>query len=215
MMYFMPQTWASDNSESNSRLLIHEGTLLAYPQNTVGSHVSICPNHQTLFSTSLESRFNVACIGAFGYEMDLASLTNEEMDTIRKQIEFYKNHKKILQLGDYYRLGDLTNENIGGWMIVDSNKEEAIATIVIKKLICNNIRPKFIFKGLDSNARYYVSMRKQDNVNNFIDFEANGDVLMKFGIDFGDLFFTEIDRSKYGNTFASRMILFKKKSQTE
>ena len=88
-MYYMPQTWASDNSESNSRLLIQEGTLYAYPQNTVGSHVSICPNHQTLFSTSLESRFNVSSIGAFGYELDLEQLNTDELNTIKLQIEFY------------------------------------------------------------------------------------------------------------------------------
>lgn len=210
MMYFMPQTWASDNSESNSRLVIQEGTLYAYPQNTVGSHVSICPNHQTLFSTSLESRFNVASIGAFGYEMDLEALTDSEMNTIKNQIKFYKENKKLLQQGTYYRLAPLTEENVGGWIIVDDNKEEAIATIIVKKLIYNNVRPKFMFKGLDPKARYHVSMRKQDNLKKFVEFEANGDVLMKYGVDFGDLFFTEADRPNYGNTFASRMIIFKK-----
>lgn len=210
MMYFMPQTWASDNSESNSRLVIQEGTLYGYPQNTIGSHVSICPNHQTLFSTSLESRFNVACIGAFGYEMDLEALTQEELDTIKHQIVFYKEHKELLQLGNYYRLAPVTTENVGGWIIVDDEKENAIATIIVRKLIYNNIRPKFKFKGLDPNARYHVSMREQDNLKQTVSFEANGDVLMQFGIDFGDLFFTEKDRPSYGNTFASRMILFKK-----
>ena len=210
MMYFMPQTWASDNSESNCRLVIQEGTLYAYPQNTIGSHVSICPNHQTLFNTSLESRFNVASIGAFGYEMDLEQLSQDELNTIKKQISFYKEHKELLQLGNYSRLESLTDENTGGWIIVDDNKENAIATIVVKKLIYNNIRPKFRFKGLDPNTRYHVSMRKQDNLKDLVEFEANGDILMKYGIDFGELFFSEKDRFSYGNTFASRMIIFKK-----
>ena len=210
MMYYMPQTWASDNSESNSRLYIQEGTLYAYPQNTVGSHVSICPNHQTLFSTSLESRFNVAAVGAFGYELDLEQLNADELATIKSQIEFYKENRKLLQQGTYYRLDTLTDNNSGGWIIVDENKESAIATIVAKKLIYNNLRPKFSFKGLDPNARYHVSMRKQTNLDNYVSFEAYGDVLMRSGIDFGELFFTEKDRPSYGNTFASRMILIKK-----
>ena len=91
-----------------------------------------------------------------------------------------------------------------------NNKEEAIATIVIKKLIFNNVRPKFMFKGLDPMTKYHVLMRAQDNIKKIVEFEAYGDILMKYGIDFGDLFFTETDRSTYGNTFASRMILFKK-----
>ena len=210
MMYYMPQTWASDNSESNSRLYIQEGTLYAYPQNTVGSHVSICPNHQTLFSTSLESRFNVAAIGAFGYELDLEQLTEEELETIKSQIKFYKENRVLLQQGTYYRLDSLTTNENGGWIIVDDKKENAIATIISKHLKYNNIRPKFTFKGLIPNARYQVSMRKQHNVDKYISFEAYGDVLMKSGIDFGELFFSEKDRPSYGNTFASRMILIKK-----
>lgn len=210
MMYFMPQTWASDNSESNSRLLIQEGTLYGYPQNTVGSHVSICPNHQTLFSTSLESRFNVSAVGAFGYELDLEQLSSEELDTIKSQIVFYKENRKLLQQGNYYRLDSLTFSNSGGWIIVNDDKTEAIATIVVKKLIYNNIRPKFTFKGLNKDYRYHVSMRSQTNVEKYVSFEAYGDVLMNSKIDFGELFFTETDRDKYGNTFASRMIIIKK-----
>ena len=210
MMYFMPQTWASDCSEANSRLVIQEGTLYGYPQNTIGAHVSICPNHQNLFNTSLESRFNVASIGAFGYELDLEQLTQDELDTIKLQIEFYKEHRELLQLGNYYRLDTLTTKNNGGWIIVNEDQTEAIATIVSKKLIYNNLRPKFTFKGLNPDYKYHVSMRKQTNVENYVEFEAYGDVLMKSKLDFGELFFSEKDRPVNGNTFASRMILIKR-----
>ncbi len=210
MMYYMPQTWASDNSESNSRIYIQEGTLYGYPQNTVGSHVSICPNHQTLFSTSLESRFNVACVGAFGYELDLEALTNDELDTIKKQIEFYKQNRKLLLNGDYYRLDNLTENNAGGWIIVNEDQTNAIATIIVKQLKYNTIRPKFTFKGLNPNYKYHVSMRKQTNVESYVEFEAYGDILMNSKIDFKEMFFSEKDRPSYGNTFASRMILIKK-----
>ena len=206
----VPQTWASDCSEANSRLIIQEGTLYAYPQNTIGSHVSICPNHQNLFNTSLESRFNVAATGAFGYELDLEQLTEFDLNTIKLQIEFYKENRSLLQLGNYYRLDSLTDNNDGGWIIVSDNQEEAIATIVSKKLIYNNIRPKFTFKGLNPNYKYHVSMRKQTNVEKYVEFEAYGDVLMNSKIDFGELFFSEKDRPENGNTFASRMILIKK-----
>lgn len=210
MMYYMPQTWASDNSESNSRLYIQEGTLYGYPQNCIGSHISICPNHQTLFSTSLESRFNVAAIGAFGYELDLEKLNDEELKTIKKQIEFYKENRKLLQQGNYYRLNSVFTSNANGWIIVNENKTEAIAAIIVKQLKYNTIREKFTFKGLNPNYRYKVLMRKQTNVEKYVEFEANGDVLMNAKIDFGELFFSEKDRSKYGNTFASRMILLKR-----
>jgi hypothetical protein len=53
-------------------------------------------------------------------------------------------------------------------------------------------------------------MRKQTNVDKYVEFEAYGDVLMKSKIDFGELFFSEKDRPVNGNTFASRMILIKR-----
>ena len=210
IMYYMPQTWASDNSEANSRLLIQEGTLYGYPQNTIGSHVSICPNHQTLISTSLESRFNVASVGAFGYELDLEQLSEEELDIIKSQIEFYKENRKLLQQGNYYRLNTLTDNFSGGWIIVSDNQEEAIATIVVKGFKLNNIRPKYTFKGLNPEYKYHVSMRNQKNLKKNIEFEAYGDVLMSAKLDFEELCFNETDRPQYGNTFASRMIIIKK-----
>lgn len=210
MLYFMPQTWASDNSEASCRLLIQEGTLYGYPQSTIGSHVSIVPNHQTLFSTSIESRFNVASIGAFGYELDLTSLEESELETIKKQTEFYKEHRMLLQHGTYYRLNPLTESNSGGWIVVNDLQTEAIATIVVQKMTYNWVRPKFQFKGLNKDYKYKVEMRNQTNLSSTVSFTCNGDLLMKYGVDFKDLFFTETDRYKYGNSFASRMILIKK-----
>ena len=210
MLYFMPQTWASDNSEASCRLLIQEGTLFAYPQNTMGAHVSIVPNHQTLFSSSIENRFNVASIGAFGYELDLEALSKEDLDSMKKQIVFYKENRKLLQNGIYYRLESLTENNSGGWIVTNEDQSEAIATIVVKKMTYNWVRPKFKFKGLNKDYRYMVTMREQTNLKNNVSFVANGDVLMNYGVDFGDLFFTETDRYLHGNSFASRMILIKK-----
>ena len=210
MLYFMPQTWASDNSEASCRLLIQEGTLFAYPQNTMGAHVSIVPNHQTLFSSSIENRFNVASIGAFGYELDLEALSKEDLDSMKKQIVFYKENRKLLQNGIYYRLESLTENNSGGWIVINEDQSEAIATIVVKKMTYNWVRPKFKFKGLNKDYRYMVTMREQTNLKNNVSFVANGDVLMNYGVDFGDLFFTETDRYLHGNSFASRMILIKK-----
>ena len=112
-----------------------------------------------------------------------------------------KGYTFNLETGELYTLEDI---------IVDENQENAIATIIVKQLKYNTIRPKFTFKGLNPNYKYHISMRKQTNVEKYIEFEAFGDVLMNSKIDFGELFFSELDRANYGNTFASRMILIKK-----
>ena len=78
MLYYMPQTWTSDNTDAISRLKIQYGTSIVYPVSTMGAHVSAVPNHQVHRETSLEMRGDVAMSGNFGYELDLTRFTEEE-----------------------------------------------------------------------------------------------------------------------------------------
>jgi alpha-galactosidase len=71
MLYYMPQTWTSDNTDAVARLRIQQGTSLAYPAISMGSHVSAVPNHQVHRNTSLMMRGHVAMAGNLGYELDL------------------------------------------------------------------------------------------------------------------------------------------------
>ncbi|MBJ8193884.1 alpha-galactosidase, partial [Bacillus cereus] len=70
MLYYMPQTWTSDNTDAICRLKIQWGTSLVYPPITMGAHVSTVPNHQVGRITPLETRGYVAMAGNFGYELD-------------------------------------------------------------------------------------------------------------------------------------------------
>lgn len=59
MLYYMPQTWASDNSDAIERLNIQYGTSLVYPIILLyGAHVSAVPNHQLRRVTS---RYSLKC----------------------------------------------------------------------------------------------------------------------------------------------------------
>lgn len=58
MMYYHPQIWCSDDTDAIERLDIQYGTSFGYPISTVGSHVSVCPNHQTGRSVSHEDQGN-------------------------------------------------------------------------------------------------------------------------------------------------------------
>ena len=56
MMYYHPQIWCSDDTDAIERLDIQYGTSFGYPISTVGSHVSVCPNHQTGRSVYMKTR---------------------------------------------------------------------------------------------------------------------------------------------------------------
>ncbi len=71
MLYYMPQTWTSDDTDAIERLKIQEGTSLVYPSISMGSHVSAVPNHQVNRITPLSTRGIVAMAGSFGYELDV------------------------------------------------------------------------------------------------------------------------------------------------
>lgn len=209
MLYFMPQCWASDNTNAYSRLFIQEGTLAGYPQSCMGAHVAGY-HYQTPF-VSLESMFNVAAIGAFGYEFDITKCDNKQLTIIKNQVEYYKKHRKLLQFGDYYRLGEsLVNAETGGYIVVAKDKSEAIAVIITREIGSTRFRPHFSFKGLDENTLYKVFMRPQANVEDGIEFTAYGDALNSFGVDIEDIRWRETDERENATVFASRMFYFHK-----
>ena len=126
MLFYAPQTWTSDNTDAYERLLIQYGTSYVYPLNTMGAHVSEVPNQQVGRITPLETRANVAMFGVFGYELDLGALTEEETEAVKQQITFYKEHRKLLQFGRFYRLKNPLEEGDGAWMVVAEDQSEAI-----------------------------------------------------------------------------------------
>lgn len=118
MLYYMPQTWTSDNTDAVERLEIQYGTSYVFPLSTMGAHVSGRPSHQVLRSTPLETRFNVAAFGLLGYELDLTRLSYYEKKVIAKQISYYKKHRALLQFGRFYRQSSPFEGNHCVWSVV-------------------------------------------------------------------------------------------------
>lgn len=104
MLYYMPQTWTSDDTDAFERLFIQYGTSFAYPTISMASHVSVSPNHQVGRSTSLTTRGIVAMMGNLGYELDLSALAESDTREVTAQIAFYKTIREDLQFGRMYRL---------------------------------------------------------------------------------------------------------------
>ncbi len=103
MLCYSPQIWASDNTDPVVRQRIQEGLSLLYPLSTMGAHVTAAPHQQTLRQTPLSTRFNTACFGVLGYELDLKHVSREEKKEIKAQIAFYKAHRKTFQFGQFRR----------------------------------------------------------------------------------------------------------------
>lgn len=154
MLYYMPQTWTSDNSDAVSRLKIQYGTSIVYPISSMGAHVSAVPNHQVNRITSLETRGNVALSGNFGYELDLSKFTDEEKELVKQQIELCKDVRPIVQFGDFYRLLSPFEGNETSWMFVSKDKTEAFVVYVKVLQEPNGSIGRFRLQGLDPNKTY-------------------------------------------------------------
>ena len=166
----MPQIWASDDSDAIARCSIQNGLSYGYPQSVIGAHVSNCPNHQTLRTTPLETRFAVAAMGVLGYECNLAELKKEELEAIKEQIALYKQWRRVLQFGQLYRVGGRLTGAAGTaalpetgdlvqWCIVSPDKRKAVAVTVQETVRPHTSRSTLRLHGLKDAARYHLTNR--------------------------------------------------------
>jgi len=156
MLYYMPQTWTSDDTDAIERQKIQYGTSIVYPVSAIGAHVSAVPNHQVGRMTPLKTRGDVAMSGNFGYELDLTKFTEEEKVIVKEQINTYKANRSLIQQGDLYRLMSPFEGkgNETSWMFVSEDKSEAI--LFYFRVLAEPEAPykRLILHGLDKNAKY-------------------------------------------------------------
>ncbi|MGL4365439.1 MAG: alpha-galactosidase, partial [Cetobacterium sp.] len=158
MLYYMPQTWTSDDTDAVERIKIQYGTSLCYPVVSMGAHVSAVPNHQTNRITPIKTRGNVAIFGAFGYELDLNKITDEEKEIVKKQIEFFKENRELIQFGDFYRLVSPFEKklNDAAWMVVSKDKKEALVAKYKILSVPNAGYESLLLSGLNEDYLYSV-----------------------------------------------------------
>lgn len=156
MLYYMPQTWTSDDTDAVERLKIQYGTSVVYPISTMGAHVSAVPNHQVHRHTSLKMRGDVAMSGNFGYELDLTKFAEEEKKAVKAQVAEYKELRELIQFGDMYRLLSPFEGNETAWMVVSEDKSEAFVAYFRVLAVPNGPITRLNLKGLDQNRNYSI-----------------------------------------------------------
>ncbi len=156
MLHYMPQTWTSDNTDALCRCQIQYSTSLVFPPFAMGSHVSAVPNHQTGRITPIATRGNVAMSGCFGYELDLNTLTAEELEIVRSQIKRIKELRNTLLYGDFHRLVNPCEGQDTAWITVSKDKNEAVFMFV--RALHLPAQPPVLVKlrGLDASKTYTV-----------------------------------------------------------
>lgn len=158
MMYYSPQIWCSDNTDAINRLSIQYGSSFFYPISTVGSHVSVCPNHQTGRVTPFRTRGDVALAGSFGYEMDLNKISDEEKEMVKEQVAAMHTYYDLTHEGLYYRLTGLKKQDFMAWEFVAKDQSRALLTIVKTDAEGNMLPVHTKVCGLAENKLYRCSL---------------------------------------------------------
>lgn len=156
MLYYMPQTWTSDDTDAVERLKIQYGTSLVYPASSMGAHVSAVPNHQVGRFTPLSFRGDVAMSGNFGYELDLTKFTPEEKELAKAQVANYKEIRSLVQQGNLYRLESPFEGNDTAWMFVSDDQREALVYYFRVLAMPHPPRRMLLLGGLNPDLDYRI-----------------------------------------------------------
>ena len=171
MLYYMPQTWTSDDSDAAERLRIQYGTSIVYPYSSMGAHVSAVPNHQIGRITSFEMRCDVALPGQFGFELDLNKCTDHELEIAKKKVREYRELREVFHKGDCYRLKSPFETDLSAVEFVSEDKKTAVVCISSYKATAYSPDEFIKPQGLCENATYRIGENSYD-----------GKYLMNYGI---------------------------------
>ncbi|MDK2999963.1 alpha-galactosidase [Clostridium perfringens] len=179
ILYYMPQTWTSDDTDAIERLKIQFGTSMVYPSISMGCHVSAVPNHQANRTTPLETRGVSAMAGNFGYELDITKLSEEEKEELKEQISLYKEIRETVQFGALYRLKSPFNSNEVAWMMISEDKNEVVVSYVRQWALVNESFRNLKLTALDKDSEYEIIGE---------DIVLSGDELMYIGLNIPELY---------------------------
>lgn len=154
MLYYMPQTWTSDNTDAVARLSIQWGTSFVHPLSAMGAHISAVPNHQVGRITSLQMRGDVAVCGNFGFELDLGKMTAEEKELAKQLVARTKALRGLTQTGTFTRLLSPADGKYAAWQIVSEDGKEAL--LCVYRILSGAATPPIRLKmaGLEEDACY-------------------------------------------------------------
>ena len=156
MLHYMPQTWTSDDTDAVERLKLQYGTSVVYPASAMGAHVSAVPNHQTGRSVSLRMRGEVALSGNFGFELDMAALSEEELKEAADLVRRVKEIRDLTRTGTFWRLLSPFEGPYTAWEFVSEDRKEALLC-VYRTLSVPNMPPLRVrLRGLDGGAVYRI-----------------------------------------------------------
>ncbi len=161
---YFNEVWTSDDTDAEIRVHVQYATSLIYPACIMGCHVSDVPNHQTRNVTPLKFRFDVACAGRLGMELQPKNLNEAERALADRCITSYKQYRDLVFAGDLYRLASPEDGPRYALMYVSQGKDRAVVfTYSTAFQVRDTGGQPFRLQGLDPARKYKVTELNVDS----------------------------------------------------
>jgi alpha-galactosidase len=93
----------------------------------------------------------------------LSKLSEDDKQLARKQIAIFKEHYRLFQFGDYYRISSpFDNHEFTAWEYADKEGREAMLSVVFTDQHGNPLPQRVYFKGLTGDVKYRLSIDGDD-----------------------------------------------------
>jgi len=92
--------------------------------------------------------------GSFGYELDLAKVSDEDKIIAKNQISQFRKYSELIRNGRYYRLSNPFEDSNALWCFVSENKEEILIQGMIFRTAPNMKRDAVKLAGLNPDYVY-------------------------------------------------------------
>lgn len=149
------RVWVSDNIDPHDRQTMMRWTMQLLPPEYLGSHIASGRSHTTGRQHDIAFRAGTAVFGHLGVEWDLAKATAEEISSLRRWIDFYKQERALLLDGDVVRM-DVTDPNVIVHGVVSRDESRAIFAAASLDSLYPDPAPRLKLRGLKPNAVYRV-----------------------------------------------------------
>ena len=154
MLYYMPQTWTSDDTDAVERLKLQYGTSFVYPACSMGAHVSAVPNHQTGRTVPFRMRKDVALGGNFGFELDPGKLSPPEMEEAAKAVAQVRELRELTRTGTFWRLLSPFEGQTAAWAFVSEDRRDVLLCAYTVLVVPNSAPVRIRLHGLLPEAWY-------------------------------------------------------------
>ena len=105
----------------------------------------------------MDTRADIAHLGATGYELDSTAFTDEDKATVTAQVAEYHGMESLILEGDLYRTASPLDSNFFGFMVVAKDKSDALLTVYRRMGGANVEYTRLKISGLDPDKYYHVS----------------------------------------------------------